>query len=645
MPRLRCGATDPTGASVMRPFLRLVARFGRDESGVFAIMFGLMAVVLIAMGGAVVDYVRLEQTRNRAQIALDAAALALQKEITTENVSEASLMAKAGGLLTDRIGDSSVKAEVLSATINQDDGTLLLTAKMDVPTLFVGLVGVYELGAQISSQVKGGSTNVEVSVVIDLTGSMAQNIASGNGGRQQTKVAALSTALQALIPAVVQDRQTPTYSKMAIVPYSMGVNVGAYANTIRGSVPGPRGITNAQWASGSAKTISAATRTNPVVITSNGHGFSNGDVVYIATSTSDNMTQINNRVFTVAGAQSNTFQLQATNGTNYGTFKSGTVTKCLVANCEVVVTSARHGLTAGENIYVTGVGGLAINNTAANANGNGFGSVVWPVSTITTNTFVLAGSSRANITGTYTSGGSFYCVIAGCEWFYFLNPYGNARRNQVSTCVTERTTNAYTDAPPSTTLLGRNYPTSRNPCISNVIMPLTADKTALTNLAKSLTAAGSTGGHIGVAWGWYLISPNFHGPWPASSQPAPDSEKNIFRAVVLMTDGEFNTGYCNGVIARDSTDGSGDTADKINCNAPNGGSYAQTEALCAAMKATPNMRIYTVGFDIVNSPSARSLMANCASAAEYAYTADTASGLNEAFRKIGESIGNLRLTR
>ena len=59
-------------------------RFRADERGVFAIMFGLMAVVLIAMGGAVVDYVSLEQTRNRAQVALDAAALALQPEIFNE---------------------------------------------------------------------------------------------------------------------------------------------------------------------------------------------------------------------------------------------------------------------------------------------------------------------------------------------------------------------------------------------------------------------------------------------------------------------------------------------------------------------------------------------------------------------------------
>lgn len=629
----------------MRPFLRLVARFGRDESGVFAIMFGLMAVVLIAMGGAVVDYVRLEQTRNRAQIALDAAALALQKQITDESVDEETLKAKAQGLLTDRVADTTITANVLTATISRDDGTLLLTADMEVPTLFVGLVGVHQLGAHISSQVKGGSTNVEVSVVIDLTGSMGQYIASGSGGKQQTKVQALSTALQQLIPAVVQDRQTPTYSKMAIVPYSMGVNVGAYATSIRGSITGPTAITNVAWARGVALTIAGATKANPVVVTSKNHGFLNGDSVYIETNAYEGMTQIHKKVFVVADAKTDTFQLKDTDGRWYNTFKSGTVTRCLVANCEMVATSANHGLATNDNVYISGVSGLSVNNGQDYSWGSGFGSVVWPVGTVSGSNFVLTGSSRANVNGAYKSGGSAQCVKAGCEWFYFINPAGDARRQQVSTCVTERTANAYTNEPPSTTLLGRNYPNSSNPCLSNTIVPLTHDKTVLTNLAKTLTAGGSTGGHIGVAWGWYLVSPKFNGPWPAASQPAPASEENIFRAVVLMTDGEFNSGYCDGVISQDSTSGSGDPAYHISCNAPNGGSYAQTQALCNAMKADTRLRVYTVGFDIVDSPNARALMANCASAPEYAHTADTASELSAAFRKIGESIGSLRVTQ
>ncbi|NGP17361.1 TadE/TadG family type IV pilus assembly protein [Devosia aurantiaca] len=72
----------------MSQFTKLLRRFGRDERGVFAVIFGLMAIVLIALGGAVVDYVSLEQTRARAQTALDAAALALQRDIEKVGVTK-----------------------------------------------------------------------------------------------------------------------------------------------------------------------------------------------------------------------------------------------------------------------------------------------------------------------------------------------------------------------------------------------------------------------------------------------------------------------------------------------------------------------------------------------------------------------------
>ena len=49
----------------MTQFVPLLKRFAKDESGVFAVLFGLMAIVLIALGGATVDYVSLEQTRQR----------------------------------------------------------------------------------------------------------------------------------------------------------------------------------------------------------------------------------------------------------------------------------------------------------------------------------------------------------------------------------------------------------------------------------------------------------------------------------------------------------------------------------------------------------------------------------------------------
>ena len=76
----------------------------------------------------------------------------------------------------------------------------------------------------------------------------------------------------------------------------------------------------------SNKTISAITKANPAVVTSNGHGFSNGDFVNIYGVVG--MTEINNTTFKVSNKSTNTFELQNVDGTNinstnFTTYSSG----------------------------------------------------------------------------------------------------------------------------------------------------------------------------------------------------------------------------------------------------------------------------------------------------------------------------------
>ena len=67
--------------------------------------------------------------------------------------------------------------------------------------------------------------------------------------------------------------------------------------------------------------ITGATSANPVVITANSHGLSNGDRVFI--SGVGGMTEINNLEFTVANATTNTFELSGIDGSAYTTYTSG----------------------------------------------------------------------------------------------------------------------------------------------------------------------------------------------------------------------------------------------------------------------------------------------------------------------------------
>lgn len=81
-----------------------------------------------------------------------------------------------------------------------------------------------------------------------------------------------------------------------------------------------------QVLTGVPKTITAITKANPGVITSNSHGFANGDEIYIIGV--GGMTQLNGRNFRVANVTTNTFTLtdlfgNAIDTTNFTTFTSG----------------------------------------------------------------------------------------------------------------------------------------------------------------------------------------------------------------------------------------------------------------------------------------------------------------------------------
>jgi hypothetical protein len=232
--------------------------------------------------------------------------------------------------------------------------------------------------------------------------------------------------------------------------------------------------------------------------------------------------------------------------------------------------------------------------------------------------------------------------------------------------VTERIgTNAYTDAAPvgTSTYVGKGYfgtNTSTSCGVGNYtdaevnsIYPLTNDTALLKRRIGKLVTAGSTAGHLGTAWAWYLLSPKWNSvlqtAFPSSSAAAPYSDLTVLNAkgqpkvrkiAILMTDGDYNINYCKGAEAKDS-----DQSPDINCNSENGKSLAQATALCTAMKAPVSggkIEVYTVGFEV--SSAAKTFLTNCATDAAHYYDATSEVALEAAFRDIALKISTLRLT-
>ena len=110
-----------------------------------------------------------------------------------------------------------------------------------------------------------------------------------------------------------------------------------------------------------------------------------------------------------------------------------------------------------------------------------------------------------------------------------------------STCVTERIgAQAYTDVAPGAGAWSVVGPAN---CPGAAIQPLSYDPAALKTRIDGFNATGNTAGHLGVAWARYLISPRWSPVWPGASTPLPYGDPRHVKAVILMTDGEFNTQY------------------------------------------------------------------------------------------------------
>lgn len=202
-----------------------------------------------------------------------------------------------------------------------------------------------------------------------------------------------------------------------------------------------------------------------------------------------------------------------------------------------------------------------------------------------------------------------------------------------SHCVTERTgAEAFTDAAPGAGAYTGIFELTKQtvsqmisePCRPSAatVVPLTSEKAVLKQAVDRFSAGGWTAGHIGTAWGWYLISPEWSDVWPAESQPAAYGDAQVRKVAVLMTDGEFNTTYAR---------------------AANGTSPVQAQRLCTAMKAK-GITVYTVGFDL-NEASAINMLRQCASSQENAFVASDGQELLMAFREIGFRLAQLRLSQ
>ena len=184
------------------------SRLVNDEEGSMT-MFGVsMLLMMLLVGGIGVDLMRNEMDRTKLQATIDRAVLA---------AADLDQSLDPTAVVNDYFDKAGMSNYLTSVTV--DDGlnyrTVTAVAETTTATQFMRLVGVEELTAPASGQAEERISNVEISVVLDISGSMGRN----------NKMENLQDAAKSFVDSVIQD-ETEDLISVSLIPYTAQVNAG-----------------------------------------------------------------------------------------------------------------------------------------------------------------------------------------------------------------------------------------------------------------------------------------------------------------------------------------------------------------------------------------------------------------------------------
>lgn len=195
------------------------------------------------------------------------------------------------------------------------------------------------------------------------------------------------------------------------------------------------------------------------------------------------------------------------------------------------------------------------------------------------------------------------------------------------------------------------------------ITPLIKSKASVIAAINKMNywSRGGTNSGVGLAWGWRVLSPTWRGKWtPSGSEdtlPLDYHTPLMAKAIVIMTDGNNDwydydasnsdnyatnmTNYAGDMTAyKRPDDGVLGTTNKTTATNTLNTNFAN---LCTTLKAQ-GIIIYTITFNLSNT-TVQDLWRTCASSPSYYFNSPTTTALNSAFRTIGDSLSNLRISK
>ncbi|WP_349369913.1 pilus assembly protein TadG-related protein [Salinarimonas sp.] len=179
-------------------------------------------------------------------------------------------------------------------------------------------------------------------------------------------------------------------------------------------------------------------------------------------------------------------------------------------------------------------------------------------------------------------------------------------------------------------------------CPKNEIIAFTNDRRRLVDEIDDFEAwhRGGTLGHIGMLWGWRMLS--WQGLWGDEGWPHAFDRGETEKIVVFMTDGENN--FFSGMAPAGDSDftayGRLSDTDGLTRSNNRDALDDKMQTVCAAMRAQ-GIEIFTVGFAL-NSNSAHSLLKGCATSPAHVFRSEVKTLVSH-FETIANDIADRRI--
>ncbi len=211
-------------------------RFSKDEHGSITAFILVLFLIMVVGGGMAVDFMRHETERAALQDAMDRGVLSaasFTRQFEEGTVTQAEEEQYVEDLVVSYLRSNTLVQRDIDFNIDLDlqdnSRRVKIAGEYDIKTFFLRIINIPTLTVKAYSTAETKRSEVEISLILDNSGSMIQVIDADptfpNGARK-SKMDVLKVAAKEFIDIMINE-ESIDHTAISIIPFSSSTNAGS----------------------------------------------------------------------------------------------------------------------------------------------------------------------------------------------------------------------------------------------------------------------------------------------------------------------------------------------------------------------------------------------------------------------------------